>query len=673
MISKLSDSNKDVSTAAYRALAPMSGPAQLKEVLPKEAIAASPANVGYVQSAIIAALLQVPAPERAAALKAMMSATPEAKQPLFYAVLAEIGNKSVLATISNTFAEANESDRKLSLEALRNWSGQEVFPILTILAKVGDGQDYPTIWEIYLAQVQSQPMTLENKRLFATNILNSGCQSAIKGAIAVVGGTKSYSGMMTVAPLMDSSDAAITEAACQAVLKIALGNSSYCGEEVIDVLERCAEKLNNPDAGYQKEAIKEHLLTLAKEGGYVSIFNGKDLTGWKGLVQNPIARQKMSTKELAKSQEIANEQMAKSWSVKDGYLYFNGAGDNICTDKMYGDFEMLIDWRLSSKSKEADAGIYLRGAPQVQIWDVSRTNVGAQVGSGGLYNNSNNSKPLKVADNALGEWNVLYIKMIGERVTVRLNGELVVSNVVMENYWNRAIPIFTKEQIELQAHGSEVEYRDIYIKEIAAPEALVMSEQEQEAGFKYLFDGSSMNLWGGDIKNYVCEDGAIVMYPAGHGGNLYTNEQYSDFVLRFDFWLTSGANSGLGIRTPKDVDAAYHGIELQIIDNEAPIYTNLAKYQYHGSVYGIAPAKRGALKEVGEWNTEEVIAKGNRIKVIVNGVIIQDVDIAEVSQNNTKTLDGRPHPGLLNKSGHIAFLGHGSHVKFKNIRIKTLD
>lgn len=139
----------------------------------------------------------------------------------------------------------------------------------------------------------------------------------------------------------------------------------------------------------------------------------------------------------------------------------------------------------------ADAGIYLRGTPQVQIWDTARVNVGAQVGSGGLYNNQQNpSKPLKVADQKVGEWNTFHIKMIGERVSVWLNGELVTDNVILENYWDRSQPIFPIEQIELQAHGSKVAYRDIFIKEIERPEPFTLSVEEEKEGFRILFDGA---------------------------------------------------------------------------------------------------------------------------------------------------------------------------------------
>ena len=174
----------------------------------------------------------------------------------------------------------------------------------------------------------------------------------------------------------------------------------------------------------------------------------------------------MSPDELLLKQVQADVRMRKDWTVVDGMICFEGSGfDNLCTKKKYGDFEMYIDWLLDPNGTEPDAGIYLRGTPQVQMWDTSRVDVGAQVGSGGLYNNQNHeSNPSQVADNKLGMWNSFYIKMTGDKVTVLLNGVKVVDNVVLENYWDRNQPIFPVEQIELQAHGSKVYYRDIYIK-----------------------------------------------------------------------------------------------------------------------------------------------------------------------------------------------------------------
>jgi hypothetical protein len=143
--------------------------------------------------------------------------------------------------------------------------------------------------------------------------------------------------------------------------------------------------------------------------------------------------------------------------------------------------------------------------------------------------------------------------------------------------------------------------------------------------------------------------------------------------MRFEFKLTPAANNGLGIRAPLTGDAAYEAMELQILDNNADVYKNLHIYQYHGSVYGVIPAKRGFEKPVGEWNVQEVLAQGNHIRVTLNGTVILDGDIAEASKNFTETLDHLKHPGLSNKSGHIGFLGHGSYLSFRNLRIKDLS
>ncbi|MEY3433474.1 MAG: hypothetical protein RL131_1410, partial [Bacteroidota bacterium] len=253
---------------------------------------------------------------------------------------------------------------------------------------------------------------------------------------------------------------------------------------------------------------------------------------------------------------------------------------------------------------------------------------------------------------------------------VFLNGVKVTDDVALENYWDRKIPIFPKEQIELQAHGTYVAYRNIYVKELSGETTTPLSVEEQKAGFESLFDGTNLDKWIGNKVGYALEEGVIVTHPELGGGNIYTTEQYSDFEFRFEFQLTPGANNGLGIRTPLTGDAAYVGMELQILDNESPIYKILKPYQYHGSVYGVIPSRRGFLKPTGEWNEQTVIAKGSSIKVILNGQVILDGDIKEASKNGTA--DGREHPGLQNPKGHIGFLGHGDVVRFRNIRIKKL-
>jgi hypothetical protein len=177
--------------------------------------------------------------------------------------------------------------------------------------------------------------------------------------------------------------------------------------------------------------------------------------------------------------------------------------------------------------------------------------------------------------------------------------------------------------------------------------------------------------WVGNTTGYYAKDGKIVCDPSLAGGHLYTAEEYGDFIFRFEFKLTPGANNGLGIRTPRSGDPAYRGMELQILDNTAAKFANLQPYQYHGSIYGVVPAKRGHLKPVGQWNSQEVLARGPHIVVNLNGTTIVDADIDEAS--TPQTMDKRDHPGLKREKGHIAFCGHGDYLEFRNIRVKPLD
>jgi hypothetical protein len=199
-----------------------------------------------------------------------------------------------------------------------------------------------------------------------------------------------------------------------------------------------------------------------------------------------------------------------------------------------------------------------------------------------------------------------------------------------------------------------------------AQNAGVTSEEARD-GFVSLFDGRSLDGWQGDVKGYTVEDGAMVCKP---GGNLYTAKPYANFVLRFEFKLPPGGNNGVSIRTPLDspLPSAFSGMEIQILDDDHPKHKDLHDYQFHGSIYGVVPAKRGALKPVGQWNQEELAADGSRIKVTVNGNVIVDADIGKID----KTMDGKSHPGLHNAKGYIGWAGHGDPVAFRNVRIKEL-
>ncbi len=403
--------------------------------------------------------------------------------------------------------------------------------------------------------------------------------------------------------------------------------------------------------------------------GFTSLFNGKDLTGWKGLVGNPKARAAMSPAELAAAQKEADETMRAHWSVVDGVLVFDGKGQSLCTVKDYADFELYVDWKLHA---QGDSGIYLRGTPQVNLWDTRFEGYfrhGAEKGSGSLWNNRNHSRfPLVHADNPVEQWNTLFIRMIGERVTVTLNDQLVVDDVVLENYWQRELPIYRSGQIELQNHGNELFFRNIYVREIPAAEANQrLARRDDHADFRPLFNGRDLTGWIGDVDNYEVVDGAIRCRP-GQGGNLFTKDEYGDFVARLEFQLPPGGNNGLAVRYDGQGRPHLDGLELQVLDSEHPKYAKLDARQYHGSVYGLVPAHRGYLRPTGEWNYQQVTVRGSHIRVELNGTTIVDADLSEVKESK----DGPLPPGVKRTSGHFGFAGHNDPVAFRNISIRDL-
>jgi hypothetical protein len=353
--------------------------------------------------------------------------------------------------------------------------------------------------------------------------------------------------------------------------------------------------------------------------------------------------------------------------VNDGNLPF------LATAKQYGDFELWVDWKIKPGG---DSGIYLRGVPQVQIWDPGSPKSiknGSDKGSGGLWNNTTNERfPSAVADHPPGEWNRMHITMVGPYVTVELNGQTIVKNVVLENYHDRSIPVPARGPIYLQSHGSESRFRNLFIREIDAVEASRrLSELNvEDSSFTPLFDGKSLVGWTGATDCYEIVDG-VLRSKRNEIGNIYTTDEFDDFIVRFEFQLPPGGNNGLAIRVPDKTNEPHlDGIELQILDNTAEQYKSLKPYQYHGSAYGLAPALRGYQRPVGEWNYQQVTVRGDQVEVQLNGFQILNVDLAKVRSDPPDRLN---HPGAWRTGGHIGFCGHGDPVSFRNIRIKQLQ
>lgn len=403
------------------------------------------------------------------------------------------------------------------------------------------------------------------------------------------------------------------------------------------------------------------------EDSAVSIFNGKDYTGWHG--DNPHTTSK--AKDKAASLATQAEEFKQHWSIENGEMVNDGKGPYATTDKEYGDVELQLEYRTVAKG---DSGIYMKGTPQIQIWDYTeeggKWKIGADKGSGGLWNNSKGAPgkdPLVLADKPFGEWNKVKAKMLGSRTWVWLNDKLVVDGAIWENYWDKARikPLPPKGPIHLQTHGAEIRWKDIKVREIGAEEANTTLRGDDE-GFTDIFNGKDLSNWAGQTDNYEVIDGAIQCIK-GKGGTVYFDENLTDYTVRFDFKLPPGGNNGLAIRYPGKGDTAYVGMcELQVLDNTAEKYAKLDERQYHGSAYGIAAAERGYLRPVGEWNTQEVTVVGHTVKVELNGSVILNADLSKIDEY----MADKPHPGKLRTEGFFGFAGHGDPVAFKNVAIK---
>jgi hypothetical protein len=624
-------------------------------------------DIRLIQAAIVSSANQIEDKEnRADLLLEALQTAEEEKQPDLLRPLSRIGDQRALQVVIAKTKSENLQIKTVAISVLSDWPDFEAAEELSQIWRNTTSQKFLLVAvRGYVRLVNESDMNPEAKIERYKAVLGHVSYPAAKAIVlGRLGAVRSLEAFRIAVSFLEHPE--LRSQAAIAVARIGFSglaiDKEYSYPQLLSLFQKVAR--NVPD-DRMRQSVDNRIENLLKEEGFVPLFNGRDLTGWKGLVGDPVKRAKMSPEEIAKAQALADESMHVHWKVDRGILVFDGRGESLCTVKDYEDFEMFVDWKIEAGG---DSGVYLRGSPQVQIWGPDQS----VDGSGGLYNNQKNPRiPLVRADNPVGEWNTFYIKMIGERVTVYLNGVLVVDDVVMENYWERNKPIYPSGQIELQAHNTPLYFRNVYIREISRENTEQgLPERGIEDGFVSLFNGQDLTGWVGDKKGYGVENGKIVVFPARGGGNLYTEKEYSDFILRFEFKLTPGANNGLGIRTPLEGDAAYAGMELQILDNTADRYKDLKPYQYHGSIYGVVPAKRGHLKPVGEWNEQEVIADSRQITVKLNGVIIVDADIDEAS--TPKTIDGRDHPGLKRQKGHIGFLGHGSRVEFRNIRIKEL-
>jgi hypothetical protein len=428
--------------------------------------------------------------------------------------------------------------------------------------------------------------------------------------------------------------------------------------------------------------------------GFTAVFNGKDLSGWFGWgTRDPRELLAMTPEQVAdyKKQSVEGgplvnkktpEHINAHWKVENGELVNDGHGLYLTTNADYGDVELLVDYKMLPKG---DSGIYLRGVPQVQIWDSTETDakaveLGKPKGSGGLWNNEKGSPgkdPLVHADMPLGEWNHFRILMVGSRVSVWLNDKMVVDHAILENYFDKKLPadqrrpILAKAPIQLQTHGSEIRWRNVFVRPIGSDEANKILASHGGAGFEPIFNGKDMLGWAGPVDAVKVENGAIV-WQEKKGGTPYWNTELSDFQARLEFKLPPGGNNGLAIRYPGTGNTAYDGMcELQILDDDyEKVKGKIDPRQAHGSAYGMVAAARGYQHPIGEWNFEEVTIKGSTIKVELNGTVILDCDLSKVDMETVMAKS--KHPGATRTSGFFGLAGHNDPVQFRNLSIKKL-
>ena len=637
-----SSEDERIKAAAIKTLSVLAGPNDQEKLIELLSNTTKQDYISEIQKTLASVAHSNPDPEKRSSviLKAMEGGIQKEK---FIPVLALTGGKQALSFVIKEFENGNPEMRDICFKALINWCDYSAAEALFQICSSGNKTFEGPAFNGFVNHIKTSPLTDEQKLLQFKKIIPFALSpDRVNSLLTEAGKLKTYQSLFFVGDWLD--DPATSETAAKAAMLIALPSITHTaglyGDKVKAILTKALDQIGGLEIEYDKDMITKYLDWMSRDAGFRPMFNGKDLSGWKG----------------------------ESWSVKNGCIRFNGNGNNLCSDEVYADFEMLIDWKIPDGG---GGGIYLRGLPQVQICDSTETGTETKTGSGGLnYNVKNQSRPLLVADNQAGEWNTFRIVMIGEKVSVWLNGELVADKVVMENYSDHNLPIFPKGPVELKALGNNVEFRDIYIRDITEKEYL-LTPQELAEGFESMFNGKNMNSWIGNKDGYKIDNGVLVVKPApDSGGNLYTEKEYSDFIFRFEFLLTPGANNGVGIRAPITGDAAYAGMEINILDNTDPANADLNPYQHDGSVYGVIPAKNGFQKPVGEWNSEEIRVEGTKITVTLNGTEIVDGDIS--GPGDKGTLDHLDHPGLKNTTGHIGFIGHNSELKFRNIRIKDL-
>ena len=582
-------------------------------------------------------------------------------------ILNWLGTNHVASQIEAVVAQMGAADEEVSLAAIK------------AAGKIGG----EVALENLVAQLGGTHSEAAEKALLAFNgKVNTGIQNALEGekniqlpALRIASARSMEESADKVFALLASSDAAVSEAAYQALAGVVEPND-------FNRLSGLLEKGKQVPA--IQKAMKNALLSLSKEAQVAAIQPCMDKAANPSLYYPVLA-------QVGNAQAIAE--------IRKGYdgNYKQAAYEALLTIDNPEMIPVLAEMAEADKANsQAILNRYTdlvavsskKPIQKYQLYSKAlemATNVNLQNRLIGLLGGTHTSQALLIVEKYMDNQSTSAVAASAVRTIVSKNIETLGGEQIRKML-NKAIACF--EAVGDADAGYAID--DIKsmlekLPEVETSPKFELSPDEMKDGFEVLFDGEDMSKWTGNAVNYVPLNGAIcVSAHYGGDGNLYTKKEYSDFIFRFEFcFMKEGVNNGVGIRTPMGVDAAYEGMEIQILDHDAPIYKNLHEYQQHGSVYGIIPAKRVKFPKLGTWNTEEIVVKGDRIKVTVNGEVILDGNIRKAckgnnvskdgSKTNPYTVDKKNHPGLFNKSGHIGFLGHGEGLKLRNIRVKDLS
>ncbi len=456
--------NIDVRLAALKGITYLSDPEDLPRLLELFQESTISAETTLILNAVTACANQIEdSDNRSEAIISEIQICSGKKQADLLKLLPRTGGENALKIIKTHLDSDDIKVQTASVVALSSWPALDAADdLLTICRNSGNRKFVYLAVQGYVQLAVKANIKPEEKLKMLREVLDIPMQNEEKKLI--------FKGLAAV-PIKESAEmvspymedpilkAAAASAAVRIITARKRNEQEKPGIDAILALKKASWAIEDPE---EKKRINVSIRQFLQDSGFSLLFNEKDLTGWKGLVGDPVSRAKMTPDKLESAQKEADNYMRSHWKAFDGIFVFDGKGHSICTAKDYRDFEMFVDWKIEH---EGDSGIYLRGSPQVQIWDPAQW----PEGSGGLYNNKQGpGKPLKKADHPVGDWNTFYIKITGERVTVYLNNVLVVDNVVMENYWERNKPIYSLGQIELQAHSTPLHFRNIYIREIRA-------------------------------------------------------------------------------------------------------------------------------------------------------------------------------------------------------------